>query len=161
MSAPTAAVASAAVKTVTAQAPARGMLHRFCVAPVMNTLCKIEKRSAKKVAGVEPAATTWIRQHEATGVDAASVATDQFVLLQGQLMHYRVTRLFAECRHIASGAYCKDYGLGKLLQDARFLTQLFFVFLVSVMVGRRSVFSPIDPDSPFAIALDNKVNPNY
>lgn len=138
-----------------------GVFHRYVIAPCVNTAHKIEHRSATKLQNAEPAVAAWIKANEATGTDAASLSTKRFLHEQHQLMSYRVVRFFEESRYIASGQYFKHYNFGCFLQDARFLTQAMFIFLCAVLVGRRSIYPPIYPDSPLAIALDHKVNPNY
>ncbi|KAK7202150.1 hypothetical protein NESM_000284400 [Novymonas esmeraldas] len=136
-------------------------LQRFVVTPLLNTAHKIESNSAKKLKAIEPAMGEWIKAQEAAGVDAATVSRQRFLREQRHLVSYRVVRFFEEARYIASGQYYKNYNVGCFLQDARFATQALFIFLVAVMVGRRSIFSPISPSSPLALALDHKVNPNY
>ncbi|KAG5495257.1 hypothetical protein JKF63_02312 [Porcisia hertigi] len=136
-------------------------LQRFVVAPFMNTAHKIEGLSAKKMQSIEPSIAKWIEAQETTGADAATVSRQRFLREQRQLVSYRVVRFFEECRYIASGQYYKNYNIGCLLQDARFATQALFIFLITVMVGRRSVYPPISPNSPLAVALDHKLNPNY
>ncbi|AYU82276.1 protein of unknown function - conserved [Leishmania donovani] len=136
-------------------------LQRLVVDPLMNVAHKIEGHSAKKMQSMEPAMAEWIKAQEATGSDAATISRQRFLREQHQLMSYRVVRFFEECRYIASGQYYKNYSIGCFLQDARFATQAFFIFLMAVMAGRRSVYPPISPNSPLAIALDHKVNPNY
>lgn len=138
-----------------------GALQRFIVTPMMNAAHKIEHRSATKLQGAEPAVAAWIKTHEATGADAATKSTQRFLHEQSQLMSYRVVRCFEEARYVASGQYFKQYNFGCFLQDARFFTQALFIFLIAVLAGRRSIYPPIHPDSPLAIALDHKVNPNY
>ncbi|KPI87333.1 hypothetical protein ABL78_3574 [Leptomonas seymouri] len=138
-----------------------GILHRFVVSPCVSTAQKIECRSAATLQRVEPAVAAWIKTNEATGADAASMSTKRFLHEQGQLMSYRVVRFFQEARYVFSGQYFKNYNIACMLQDARFFTQALFIFLCAVLVGRRSIFPPIHPDSPLAIALDHKVNPNY
>lgn len=145
----------------TASKKMSGVLQRFVVSPCINTARKIEHRSAAKLQCAEPAIAKMIAAHEATGADAASLSTKRYLSEQSQLINYRVVRFFEECRYLASGQYAKHYDMGCALKDARFLTQALFVFLMTVMVGRRSVYPPIRPDSPLAIALEHKVNPNY
>jgi hypothetical protein len=137
------------------------VINRYVVAPCVNTAHKIEHRSAAKLQGIEPTVAAWIKSNEATGADAASMSTKRFLHEQHQLMSYRVVRFFEEARYIGSGQYFKNYNLGCFLQDMRFLTQALCIFLCAVLVGRRSIYPPIHPDSPLAIALDHKVNPNY
>ncbi|KAG5469211.1 hypothetical protein LSCM4_02609 [Leishmania orientalis] len=136
-------------------------LQRLVVEPVMNTAHKIEGHSARKMQCMEPSMAEWIKAQEARGADAATISRQRFLREQRQLVSYRVVRFFAECRYIASGQYYKNYNVGCFLQDVRFATQAFFIFLMAVMIGRRSVYPPISPTSPLAIALDHKVNPNY
>ncbi|KPA84368.1 putative mitochondrial hypothetical protein [Leptomonas pyrrhocoris] len=138
-----------------------GVFQRFVVAPCANTAHKIEHRSATKLQRVEPAVAAWIKTHESTGADAAAMSTKRFLHEQQQLLSYRVVRFFDEVRFLGSGQYFKQYNFACFLQDARFFTQALFIFLCAVLVGRRSIFAPIHPDSPLAIALDHKVNPNY
>lgn len=152
---------NAAAAAVGTKASASSAVNRYLVAPVMSTLCKVEAKYARRCASVEADTAQWIQSQESKGADAASSATKQFVHMQRQLMSYRVVRFFGESRHVLSGEYFKRYSWAKAVDDARFLTQLFFLFLCGVMLGRRSVFPPIAPDSPFALALDHKVNPNY
>lgn len=137
-----------------------GALQRL-ITPCVNIAHKIEHRSAAKLQGADPAIAACIKSAEASGADAASLSRQRFLHEQRQLMSYRVVRCFEEARYVASGQYFKHYNVGCFLQDARFFTQALFIFLVAVLVGRRSVFPPIHPDSPLAIALDHKVNPNY
>ncbi|GET92039.1 hypothetical protein, conserved [Leishmania tarentolae] len=136
-------------------------LQSLIVEPLMNIAHKIEVHSVKKMQAMEPSMAEWIKAQEAAGADAATISRQRFLREQRQLMSYRVVRFFEECRYIASGQYYKNYNIGCFLQDTRFATQALFIFLMAVMVGRRSVYPPISPNSPLAIALDHKVNPNY
>ncbi|CAJ1035611.1 hypothetical protein Q4I30_007182 [Leishmania utingensis] len=136
-------------------------LQRLVVEPFMNTAHKIEDHSVRKMQSMEPAMAEWVKKQESSGADAATISRQRFLREQHQLMSYRVVRFFEECRYIASGQYYKNYNIGCFLQDARFATQAFFIFLMAVMVGRRSVYPPISPNSPLAIVFDHKVNPNY
>lgn len=136
-------------------------VQRYIVTPFLKTAHNIEHQSATKLAAVAPSTAEYIKAHEAAGTDAATASRQRFLREQHQLLHYRVVRFFEESRYIASGQYFKHYNFGCLLQDVRFATQALFIFLVAVLVGRRSIYPPISPKSPLAIALDHKVNPNY
>lgn len=164
MSAQTASTAAKAVAASPQAAAASSALQRYAVQPVVNFLHKVEARSVAKVAAVTEAnakVRESIAAHDAAGTDAAAASTRRFLQEQRSLVHYRVVRAFHEGRHVFTGAHFKDYNYKKALIDLRFLTEALLIFIIAVIVGRASVYPPIAPDSPLAVALQHKVNPNY
>lgn len=149
----TASAASTAVKK--SSLPCRVLC---CMKGYVN---RCEASSSQKIHKLSPALQEKIAADSAIGADTAALTTKKFFAEQRQLIHYRVVRLIEEARYVFSGQYFKEYSIGKLLEDLRFLTQAFLLFLVMVLIGRRSVYPPIAPDSPFVLALENKPNPNY
>lgn len=156
MSAPAVASqsAAAAVKKV-------GACQRFVVDPTKKFLCCVVSCAKAKVANLPPAMQERIAADTEKGIDTAALSSKRFYHEQKGLMAYRVVRLKDEACHVFSGEYFKNYGIAKALDDLRFLTQCLFLFIIFVLIGRRSVYPPIKPDSPFVIALENKTNPNY
>ncbi|EPY27471.1 hypothetical protein STCU_03628 [Strigomonas culicis] len=164
MTAPAAAAASTVTKTAAAEAAKKDVaayLNQYVVKPAVRTANKIEARSATKVAAFDAPMKAYIEKCDAAGQDAAAASTRRFVAEQRQLLSYRVVRCFEEGRYLLSGQYFKTYTATKALEDARYLTTLLCLFLISVVLGRQSVYPPIAPESPFALALSHKVNPNY
>ncbi|CAD2221428.1 hypothetical protein AGDE_04513 [Angomonas deanei] len=151
--------AASAAATEVAKKSTNG-LQKYLVDPIVRTANKIESRSASKMAA-NPVAQAYLSQYAASGQDAAAASTARFITEQKALLSYRVVRLFEESRYVFSGAHFKNYNLAKGLDDLRFLTTLLFVFIIFVIFGRQTVYPPIRPDSPFALALQHKTNPNY
>ncbi|CBH09459.1 hypothetical protein, conserved [Trypanosoma brucei gambiense DAL972] len=130
--------------------------------PLCNAASKVQARSAKKLAALTDAGIQkTISEHNANGTDAAVSSTKRYLAEQRQLFHYRVVRFFDECHYIISGEYFAQYTKVNLIWDLRFLTKLVVLFLIGTVLGRQSIFPPIDPDSPLVEALVTKVNPNY
>lgn len=154
MSAP---ATSAAVKAIESK---RSVLQRV-FDPVRKFGLCFENVANKKVARIPPPLKLQIEEAAVKGEDLSVKLTKKYFSDQKALLWYRGARLAEETRHLITGKYFRSYGLGKLLDDIRFLTQCFFLFLMCVIVGRRSVFPPVAPGSPFVEALKDKVNPNY
>ncbi|EAN85040.1 hypothetical protein C3747_111g832c [Trypanosoma cruzi] len=131
------------------------------LAPFCKVACKIEKRSARKLNAVDACIAKTIAEHNASGTDAAVSSTKRYIYEQKQLFHYRVVRFFDECRYLASGEYFRTYSFKDFVWDIRFFTKFLLLFILGTLFGRQSIFPPIDPDSPLALALESKVNPNY
>ncbi|CCW63683.1 unnamed protein product [Phytomonas sp. EM1] len=140
---------------------AKSSISRWIVRPAVKVVQSLEHRSQRRLAMVEPETMKFIQTHEASGSDAARALTKIHLKQQRQLLYYRFVRLFAEFRYLLSGQYFKNYTIKDFVQDTRMFTQALFIFIMAVMVGRQSVFPPIDPDSPFVLGLTQKVNPNY
>lgn len=148
---------TAAVKTAGRKCSA---LHCVCASVKKFAAC-FENKASKKVAAIPQPLRANIDAATEKGEDAAALMSKQYFSSQKKLLWYRSARFAQETRHVVTGEYFKGYGLGKFLDDLRFLTQSFFLFLMFVIIGRRSVFPPVKPDSPFVEALKDKVNPNY
>ncbi|CCD14463.1 hypothetical protein, unlikely [Trypanosoma congolense IL3000] len=132
------------------------------MAPLCKAACKVQNRSARKLAVVaNDEIKSVIAQHDANGTDAAVSSTKRYLSEQKQLFHYRVVRFVDECHHLASGKYFSQYSKIDFIWDLRFFTKLLLLFLLGTIMGRQSIFPPIDPDSPLVLALETKVNPNY
>lgn len=129
--------------------------------PICNAVAKFERRSQIKKAALDGPIAEYIAQHEAAGTDAARASTRRFVQEQKQLVHYRVTRFFDEARVIASGEYFKNYNYKNFIIDLRTLTKVLALYLAVYCIARRSAYPLITPDSPFALALKYKTNPNF
>eukprot|EP00796_Vickermania_ingenoplastis_P010596 gene10596-7360_t len=163
MASPVAAAAGAkAVESgATAVAKKVGLLERLLVNPAKKMASCTYACAAKKVSRLPAELQERIAADRVAGVDTAATASRRFWKEQRQLCAYRVQRFVEESCHVFSGAYFRDYGVAKAVQDLRFLTQAFFIFLMAVLIGRRTVYPPIKPDSPFVLALEHKENPNY
>ncbi|RNF05919.1 hypothetical protein TraAM80_04218 [Trypanosoma rangeli] len=131
------------------------------LAPFCKVACKIERRSATKLSAVDAGIAKVIAEHNANGTDAAVSSTKRYLHEQKQLFHYRIVRFFDECRYLASGEYFRTYNFASFIWDIRFLTKFLLLFIIGTLFGRQSIFPPIDPNSPLALALETKVNPNY
>ncbi|KAG8342929.1 hypothetical protein ERJ75_000379000 [Trypanosoma vivax] len=131
------------------------------IEPFCRLASKLQARSSLKLASADETILKVIAEHNANGTDAAASSTKRYMTEQKQLFHYRVVRFFDECHYLASGNYFRTYTKANFILDVRFVTKVFFLFIVGTLVGRKSIFPPIDPDSPLVLALENKVNPNY
>lgn len=148
---------TAAVKTAGCK---YSILNRVC-APVKKFALCFESMANKRVSQIPQPLQASIKDAAEKGEDVAALMSKQYFSNQKKLLWYRAARFAEETRYICTGGYFKDYGFGKFLDDLRFLTQCFFLFLMFVIIGRRSVFPPLKPGSPFVQALEDKVNPNY
>lgn len=149
-----------ATSSVAAKTKAK-FLERFVCTPIKKFGCCFQNRAEARALKITSPLKERIAADSAEGVDTAVRSSKQFFQDQKQLLAYRTVRMIEESKHIFSGAYFKDYGILKAVDDLRFLTQCFFLFLIFVIIGRRSVFPPIRPDSPFVEGLKEKNNLNY
>ena len=100
-------------------------------------------------------------RHNVEGTDMAATMTNQFINNQVKMVPYRVERAGDELKYIMSGQYCKKFGLTDLVVELRFISRLFFLFMTFCILGRKSIYPLIGPDSQFAEGFKFKVNPNF
>jgi len=132
--------------------------------PVYSIGGAFYRRAAKQLAVAPAEFTKQMELHQAAGTDFAAATTNQFLLLQTQLVPYRVARCRDEWRALTN---CEDFPLAfknwslkGAIVELRFLTRLLFVFMFSYICARQSVYPLLKPGSPF---LEQKkyMNPNY
>lgn len=87
---------------------------------------------------------------EATGDDVCAQVWREYVSWQVKLLPYRWHKLQMELDQLTSGKMpISELTFSDFILFAKFATTCLFLFLVGVMVGRRSVFPSIQPGSPF------------
>lgn len=137
---------------------ASALLRRLVVQPTVRLAERIEGNSAAKLSRVDSRMAEYIAGHETVGSDAATHSTKRFLREQSTLMHYRVVRFFSEARYLLSGQYIREYDAKKLVVDLRFGTKLMFLFIAGILVGRRTIYPPMRPDSPFLLELQHNMD---
>ncbi|KAL7703042.1 hypothetical protein N2W54_001145 [Lotmaria passim] len=103
-----------------------------------------------------------IDAYEARGEDVTAAVWREYVEGQRALLPYRWEKLKSETSYLISGqmAYT-DLFFADFLMLARFLTKCLFIFLVAVIVGRRSIFPSLEPTSPFVEEIVKNWQPNH
>lgn len=87
---------------------------------------------------------------EANGEDVCEKVWHEYVSWQTKLLPYRLSKLQAEVGQMASGKMpLSELSFHDTVLFLKWATTCLFLFLVGVMVGRRSVFPPLAPTSPF------------
>jgi hypothetical protein len=136
------------------------------MAPIYKFGGSMYKGAAVRLAVASPAFTAEYEKHQAAGTDMAAAATADFLALQTQLYWYRVARVRDEWRALtaADGGESplapKNWSFKGFLVELRFATRLVFVFMLTYVLARQSVYPLLKPGSPF---LEQKkyMNPNY
>eukprot|EP00759_Apiculatamorpha_spiralis_P058736 PhF_6_TR9309/c0_g1_i1/m.14717 len=93
-----------------------------------------------------------IAQADATGDDLATDSTKAFVQLQYDLISYRIQKFKVELNHFLNEPL-GNYTYKNWFVFFRFLVRCLFIYMGALMVGRRSIYPPVYPDSPFVKEL--------
>lgn len=115
----------------------------------------------RRVAAMDEPLKRHIDAYEAKGEDITAAVWQEYVEGQRALLPYRWEKLKSEASYITSGqmAYT-DLSFADMLIFARFLTKCLFIFIVAVIVGRRSIFPSLQPESPFVEEIVKNWQPN-
>ncbi|KPA80819.1 putative mitochondrial hypothetical protein [Leptomonas pyrrhocoris] len=117
---------------------------------------------ARKVAAMDEPLKRHIDAYEAKGEDITAAVWREYVDGQRALLSHRWAKLKNETAYLTSGQMAiTDLTFADFLFFARFLTKCLFLFLVAVMVGRRSVFPPLEPTSSFVEETVRNWQPNH
>eukprot|EP00758_Cryptobia_borreli_P008083 Tbor_TRINITY_DN5356_c2_g1::TRINITY_DN5356_c2_g1_i1::g.4284::m.4284 len=130
------------------------------VAPITKISNNIESYAAARNASRTGDLAREIAHHNANGTDLAALKTSTIFADQTKLITYRLERVFVEGKYIASGQYFHNYTYKHFIIDLRFFTKLLAIYIAAVCVGRFSVYPLIRPESPYALGLEYKRNPN-
>ncbi|CAD2222471.1 hypothetical protein ADEAN_001001500 [Angomonas deanei] len=88
--------------------------------------------------------------HEKQGEDVCTLVWQEYVHAQRHLVGYRFQKFISECKYIASGEMAiATFEKTDLLLLLRWLTKCLALFLAFTLVGRRSIYPPLEPHSPF------------
>ena len=137
------------------------VLNKCLVQPVCKVGNVIENTAIKRNNLKTGEFAEDMARHNAAGTDFAALQTRKMFEYQRMLFFYRVERAFIEGRSFCSGAYCKDYNYKNFVVDLRFATRALAVYIIGCFIGRWSVYPLISPESPYAIGLEYKRNPNF
>ncbi|KAG8342596.1 hypothetical protein TRVL_06575 [Trypanosoma vivax] len=103
-----------------------------------------------------------IEEHNTTGEDLCANVWKEYWAHQRRLIPYRWKRFASELAYIRAGnVSVANTSLKHVILYARALIRCFFLFIVFAVVGRRSVFPPLEPDSPFVEELEKNWRPNH
>lgn len=103
-----------------------------------------------------------IDAYEQRGEDVCAAVWQEYITSQRALLQYRWKKLQQEVTYITSGQMSMvDLTAGDALQLLRFATKCLFLFLIAVMVGRRSIFPPLEPTSVFVEEVVKNWQPNH
>ncbi|KAG5486315.1 hypothetical protein CUR178_07626 [Leishmania enriettii] len=116
---------------------------------------------ARQVAAMDEPLKRHIDAYEARGEDITVAVWREFVDGQRALLPYRWAKLQNEVLYLTSGEMAiTDLTFADVLIFARFLTKCLFIFIIAVMIGRRSVFPSLEPASPFVEEVVKNWQPN-
>lgn len=112
--------------------------------------------SEAKIAAMSGPLRAHIDNARADGSDVTHGLFSEYTANQSSLCDWRKSRACAELAAIRSGQAVSLAGMGvkEFAKTAHFLTQIVFLFIVGVMVGRNSVFPILPSDSPFRMQLE-------
>jgi hypothetical protein len=99
---------------------------------------------------------------DASGEDLTVTVRQEFLATQRDLLNYRIEKFWEEIADLRNGAGVSlaSVGVSDLVLFVRFVTALVFAYMMGVVIGRRSVFPALRPDSPFVVQARMQ-NPNY
>lgn len=137
------------------------VFNKCLIQPVAKVGNLIENTAAKRNAMKTGEFAEEMARHNAAGTDFATIASRKMYEYQRMLFAYRVERAFIEGRAFFSGAYFKDYTYKKFVVDLRSLTRMLAFYIIGCFIGRWSVYPLITPESPYALGLQYKRNPNF
>nr|CAJ2466965.1 unnamed protein product [Leishmania braziliensis] len=116
---------------------------------------------ARQIAAMDEPLKRHIDAYEARGEDITIAVWREYVDGQRVLLPYRWAKLRNEIAYLTSGEMAiTDVSFADFLLIVRFLTKCLFIFIVAVMVGRRSVFPSLKPTSPFVEEIVKNWQPN-
>ncbi|KAG5487054.1 hypothetical protein LSCM1_07724 [Leishmania martiniquensis] len=116
---------------------------------------------ARQVAAMDEPLKRHIDAYEARGEDITVAVWREYVDGQRALLPYRWAKLQSEVSYLASGEMAMtDVSIADVVLFVRFLTKCVFIFIVAVMIGRRSVFPSLAPTSPFVEEIVKNWQPN-
>ena len=138
----------------------KSVVNKVAIAPATKLGSAVYAGAIKRTARYQDEYATNMAAHNAAGTDLAMTTTNQFIKDSFKLIPYRIERAGDEFKYVCSGQYCKNFDRYNLVVELRFLTRLLFVFMVSCMYWRGSMFPLIEPESPFAEGFQYKLNPN-
>ncbi|AYU75954.1 hypothetical protein LdCL_050009900 [Leishmania donovani] len=115
----------------------------------------------RHVAAMDEPLKRHIDAYAARGEDITIAVWREYVDGQRALLPYRWAKFRSEVAYLTSGQMAiTDLTFADLLVFVRFLTKCLFIFIVAVMVGRRSVFPSLEPTSPFVEEIVKNWQPN-
>ncbi|KAG5511412.1 hypothetical protein JKF63_07375 [Porcisia hertigi] len=116
----------------------------------------------RQVAAMDEPLKRHIDAYEARGEDITIAVWREYVDGQRALLPHRWEKLRSELMYLTSGEMAmSDLTFADVLILIRFLTKCLFIFIVAVMVGRRSVFPSLEPASPFVEEIVKNWQPNH
>nr|CCC91792.1 conserved hypothetical protein [Trypanosoma congolense IL3000] len=96
-----------------------------------------------------------IEEHYRSGEDLCANVWQEYWSYQRRLLSYRWKRLSNEMTYIREGNISMAViDVKGAILCVRVLTKCLFLFLIFTILGRRSVFPTLDPDSPFVEELE-------
>lgn len=133
---------------------------------LIATLCKPVTvpvaACASRVAAMDEPLKRHIDACTETGEDICDKVWREYFSSQRRLVPYRVKQFWHEVAYLGSG----QLGVATLsFHDAvifaRYATKCLLIFIIAVMVGRRSVYPSLEPTSPFAEEIVKNWQPNH
>lgn len=136
---------------------------KLAATPVTKLGNAVLANSVKRLKFADGEFATQVSQHKAAGTDLAAQASRDFVTLQFKLIPYRIERFYQETCYFASGQWLKTIDASQWYKYAifeiRFVLRLFVCYMLFVLLGRRSIYPPLTPTSPFLEQM-KYTNPN-
>lgn len=103
-----------------------------------------------------------VEEHYRSGEDLCASVWREYWSYQRALLPYRWRRLSGELSYIRGGRLSLAATETKdVVLYLRAITKCLFLFLLCTVVGRRSVFPPLEPGSPFAQEIEANWQPNH
>ncbi|RNF05900.1 uncharacterized protein Tco025E_07703 [Trypanosoma conorhini] len=103
-----------------------------------------------------------IQHHNKSGEDLCASVWREYWSYQKALLPYRKARLYSELSYIAGGTLSVvNLGVKDVVLFSRALTKCLFLFLICVILGRRSVFPSLEPTSVFVEEINRNWQPNH
>ncbi|KAF8303189.1 hypothetical protein TcYC6_0041960 [Trypanosoma cruzi] len=103
-----------------------------------------------------------IQHHNNSGEDLCASVWHEYWSYQKALLPYRKTRLLSELSYMARGKISlASMGVKDIILFSRVLTKCLFLFIIFVIIGRRSVFPSLEPNSVFVQEINTNWQPNH
>ncbi|KAH9588798.1 hypothetical protein LSM04_008165 [Trypanosoma melophagium] len=103
-----------------------------------------------------------IEQHEKSGEDLCASVWQEYWSYQKALLPYRRERLMSEISYITEGKLSlANVNMKDIILFSRAITKCLFLFIIFVIIGRRSVFPSLEPTSVFVEEVQQNWQPNH
>ncbi|RNE99763.1 hypothetical protein TraAM80_08057 [Trypanosoma rangeli] len=103
-----------------------------------------------------------IQHHNKSGEDLCASVWHEYWSYQKALLSYRKTRFFSELSYITGGTLSvASIGVKDVILFSRAFTKCLFIFIICVLIGRRSVFPSLEPTSVFVEEINKNWQPNH